>query len=72
MRYCSVCGKPASEVGRLSVRGKCAPCGDELVQTAIREIRAHNGPTFQRWRRNHAAAVGAIIPPRESQGGTTP
>jgi hypothetical protein len=60
--FCRRCGRNEDEVGPISQRGKCQGCALGAVEASITEMRQHSGPYFQRWRHNHAAAVGGIIP----------
>jgi len=58
---CQRCGRPATEVGPISWRGKCRPCGLTAETEAIVQLAHHNGPVFDRWRVRVAASVGAVI-----------
>lgn len=59
---CKGCGRPTSEVGSLSVRYKCAGCGEGRMIENYRQLTAHAGPHFDYWRRQCVAAFGAIMP----------
>lgn len=59
--FCYRCQRPREEGERFSRRGRCADCGDGEMILNVRELKAHAGPRFQRWRRGVAAGVGAIL-----------
>jgi hypothetical protein len=56
-----VCGKHTSEVGPISWRGKCRPCGLQRERDAIIQLAHHNGPMFDHWRARMAASVGGVL-----------
>jgi hypothetical protein len=58
---CKRCGRPVSECGPLSARYRCVDCGEGEMIHNVRELKAHTGPRFLRWRRGVAAGVGAIL-----------
>lgn len=58
---CKRCDRPVSECGPLSARYRCADCGEGEMLENVRELKAHHGPRFHRWRRGVAAGVGAIL-----------
>lgn len=59
--YCRRCGRPREEGERFSARGRCVDCGEGEMIENVRELKAHDGPRFQRWRRACAAAFGAVL-----------
>ena len=59
---CRICERPEEEVGRISARGKCASCGDRLLEENNAAMRDHRGPFFDHWRRRSLAALGVILP----------
>jgi hypothetical protein len=61
-RNCQRCRKPSSEVGPISWRGNCRPCGLEREREAIVQLAEHEGPVFDYWRQGMAGCVGATIP----------
>jgi len=60
-QWCRVCEGHASEVGKISARGKCAACAERLILDWHRAIRSHSGPAFYHWRRQMAASVGGRL-----------
>lgn len=60
--WCRRCGRDVEECGPLSARYRCAECGEGEMIYNVRELKAHAGPRFHRWRRGVAAGVGAILP----------
>jgi hypothetical protein len=60
-KWCKGCGKHTNEVGPLSHTRLCVPCGKARLAAAIVEQKQHRGPTFQHWRRQIAASVGAVV-----------
>lgn len=50
-----------AECGPLSARYRCVDCGEGRMLSNVRELKAHTGPAFLRWRRGVAAGVGAIL-----------
>jgi hypothetical protein len=56
--FCKVCGGHDSEVGYVSWRGKCAVCGNQRVLENFDQLRNHDGPWFDHWRRRTLAAFG--------------
>jgi len=56
-----ICGKPATEVGPISWRGRCRPCGLERETASIVEQAQHAGPIFDYWRERMAACVGGVL-----------
>jgi len=59
--HCRVCGKHEREVGSISWRGKCGPCGKAVYESAVDQIHYHVGPEFHHWRRKMAESVGALL-----------
>jgi hypothetical protein len=59
--FCTGCGKPREAGERFSARGRCASCGEGRAIANARELRAHSGPAFERWRRAVAASVGGVL-----------
>lgn len=59
--FCKICGGHDSQVGRVSMRGKCRYCGDERVVENHEQLRAHDGPWFEHWRRRTMAAFGIVL-----------
>lgn len=59
--FCRICGRHFSEAGTISVRGKCAGCGDERIVANHEQLRAHDGPFFDHWRRKMLAAFGVTV-----------
>lgn len=55
------CGKPDTEVGPITWGGLCMECAHRKLNASIEEQHAHEGPTFQLWRRGMAACVGAVV-----------
>jgi hypothetical protein len=37
------------------------PCRDAIWKQEVDELHYHKGEYFKRWRRAHAAAVGAVL-----------
>jgi len=58
---CQNCGKHRDDVGPLSWRGYCGPCGVALNRAASSDLHYHEGPKFQRWRAGMAASVGGVL-----------
>jgi hypothetical protein len=58
---CKVCGAHEAEVGRISGTGRCIPCAIALAEANNEQLKAHDGPFFQHWRRQSAAALGALL-----------
>lgn len=58
---CKVCQRERRDDELFSARGKCPDCGDGLALANSASLAAHRGPHFERWRRAHAAAVGAVL-----------
>lgn len=67
-RYCQICSKHDSEVGKISARGKCQECGERRLLEHNRQIAACSGPWFDYNRRKSLAALGVVLldePPHE-------
>lgn len=58
---CKECHKHRDEVGVLSWRGYCGPCGKHLATQAAAHLHYHEGEKFTDWRRGMAASVGAVL-----------
>lgn len=56
--HCRVCGEHERDVGYISWRGKCAGCGNRRVLENFDQLRNHDGPWFDHWRRRTLAAFG--------------
>lgn len=60
-RICKDCGRHASVVGDLSHTRLCVVCSEaRRAQNAI-GLATKTGPEFRHWRRQTAAAVGAVL-----------
>jgi hypothetical protein len=58
---CRSCGRRRKPDERFSARGKCRDCGlDRCVDNAL-QLHEHDGPHFDHWRRQCAAAFGAVL-----------
>ena len=55
---CRICERHVSACGPLSARGKCSACGDRRIIENHRELVAHSGPYFDRWRSRTLASFG--------------
>ena len=44
--HCKLCRK---KKGKLSRRGFCIECSRKLNQNAIAQLRAKNGPVYEKW-----------------------
>jgi hypothetical protein len=60
-KTCKDCGGERSEIGHVTWRGYCLPCGQHRAVTEVNEMRAHSGPHFEHWRRSMAASVGGVL-----------
>lgn len=49
------------ETELFSARGKCQECGNGRMLRNAHELRTMSGEAVLRWRRGHAAAVGAVL-----------
>ena len=47
--YCRLCGKPNTEVGKLSLRGRCNTCARTNVEQAPEQIINRSGPHYDAW-----------------------
>jgi hypothetical protein len=56
-RNCMACGRPDSEVGPISWRGNCRPCGLAAEEQAITQLAEHRGPVFNYWRAKTVAGI---------------
>ena len=58
--YCRGCGDslPARQ---LSNRGLCAKCAMKRVMETFRQLQAHRGWIWEKWRRNYLAAMAGVI-----------
>ena len=58
--YCRSCGLllPARQ---LSNRGLCAKCAMKRVMETFRQLQAHSGWIWEKWRRNYLAAMSEVI-----------
>lgn len=62
-RYqCMTCGRDREPDERFSARGKCEECGTGHMLANAHQLRAHDGPWFQHWRRACLAAFGVTLP----------
>lgn len=54
----------------MSWTGQCPDCGDAELIANVRELIAHDGPRFERWRRGLVASLGGILrdPPADDEG----
>jgi hypothetical protein len=59
--HCRGCDREREPDEVFSARGKCAECRIRPLVTNIRDLHAHRGEAFLRWRRSVAASVGAIL-----------
>lgn len=66
---CIYCGRPVSEVGRLSTRGRCGECADTRMIENYRDLHSHAGPFFDHWRRRTLAAFGVGLVDDASEQG---
>ncbi len=55
VRKCRRCGREVP-AGELSKRGLCPSCVLESVQEAVRQLREHRGPVYEKWRKAWEAA----------------
>jgi len=46
---CEDCGGYARDVGRISLRGLCAACGDRRNVEAREQLQARSGPAWDRY-----------------------
>ncbi len=60
-KICHGCERHVSECGKLSARYKCKDCGDGNHIAEVHQMRAHNGPYWQHWRKRMAACVGGVL-----------
>ena len=60
-KWCRGCNRHVSECGPLSARYKCVECGEGEMIANARDLKAHAGHRFLRWRRGVAASVGAVL-----------
>ena len=58
---CRRCGRHRDEVGIIGWHGNCIECGLERQEANHRQLRGHSGEWFHHWRRQSAAAVGALL-----------
>lgn len=54
---CRVCTRHIDEVGPLSARGKCEPCGLARVEDAVTAMFSGSGPTYDKWLANTTAGL---------------
>lgn len=67
--YCKICGAHEGEPDphrpeqaiRVSWRGKCQWCGNQMHLSNTHQLRAHSGPMFDHWRRRSVAAYGGVL-----------
>ena len=68
--HCRSCGLllPPKQ---LSNRGLCAKCAMKRVMETIRQLYAHDGWIWEKWRRNYLAGMAGVITrlSEEEQGG---
>lgn len=64
---CRKCGRLREDGERFSARGRCPECGDGEVVANVRELKAHNGPRFERWRQACAKAFGVQLVDDENE-----
>lgn len=66
-RACKVCGARYPFV-TVSARGLCPDHIVKRIEENATQLRAHEGPYFQRWREAMAASVGgSLVDARESE-----
>ena len=58
--YCRSCGV-IHWASHLSNRGLCATCAMERVMETIRQLHAHDGWIWEKWRRNYLAAMSGVM-----------
>ena len=58
--YCRSCGKslPAKQ---LSNRGLCAECAMKRVMETSRQLQAHSGWIWDKWRQHYIAAMDGVL-----------
>ena len=58
--YCRSCGflHPTEQ---LSNRGLCAKCAMNRMLWTIRQLRAHSGWIWEKWRRGYLAAMSGVM-----------
>lgn len=62
-RACKLCGVTGTPAAPISSRGKCAPCGEALVDEAVRAMHSKQGEVWGRW------AAGMLKAYCEATGG---
>lgn len=45
----------------MSARYLCAECGDDAMLDNLGQLRFHNGPRFDHWRRRLLASFGIVL-----------
>lgn len=58
--YCRACGF-LHPVDQLSNRGLCAKCAEARLLESIRQLQAHEGWIYEKWRRAYIAAMSGVL-----------
>lgn len=66
--HCRNCDRERERGERFSARGKCFDCGTGHMLANAHQLRAHDGPWFQHWRRACLAAFGVTLPAEHELG----